>query len=208
MNLLLADDHAMFRQGLRAFLEREGHSVVAEAADGREAVRLARARTPQVAVLDLGMPLLNGIDAARQIRKRAPGTAIVLLTMFDGDVHVLGALRSGVRGYVLKTQAAADLCAAIKEVAQGGLYVSPGVSQAIIDAVPADAGGDGDPLSARERQVLQLIAEGQSTREVAATLAISIKTAESHRTRIMSKLDLHNTAGLVRHAIRTGLIQP
>lgn len=211
MNVLLADDHAMFRQSLRALLEREGLRIVAEAGDGREAVRLAAKLRPRVAVLDFSMPLLNGIETARQIRKRAPETAIILLTMFEEDDYVLGALTAGVRGYVLKAQAAADLVIAIREVANGAVYLSAGISRALIDYhLQQDRGGaaaGADPLTDRERQVLQLIAEGKTMREVSALLSVSVKTAESHRTRLMRKLDLHNTAGLVRYAIRRGLIQ-
>jgi two-component system, NarL family, response regulator NreC len=206
MNLLLADQQPMFRDAMRALLEREGHCVIAETGDGRDAVRLARECTPDVALLEVGMPLMNGIDAARQIGRRAPGTATLLLTASADHAFVLDALRAGVRGYVLKTQNGGDLLSALDEVARGALYLSPGISQTVVDAcfqpVPAE-----DPLTERERQVLQLIAEGHSTREVAALLAVSVKTAESHRSRLMSKLDLHNIAGLVRYAIRRGLIE-
>lgn len=207
MSVLLADDHAMFRQSLRALLEREGFDVVAEASDGREAVRLANQHRPRVAVLDFSMPLLNGIEAARQIRKRVPQSATILLTMFEEDDYVLGALAAGVRGYVLKAQAAVDLVTAIREVANGAVYLSPGISCALLDFHLRQDRTDADPLTDRERQVLQLVAEGKSTSEVAGLLSVSVKTAESHRTRLMRKLDLHNTAGLVRYAIRRGLIR-
>ncbi len=207
MSVLLADDHAMFRQSLRALLEREGFEVVAEASDGREAVRLANTHRPRVVVLDFSMPLLNGIEAARQIRKRAPQSATILLTMFEEDDYVLGALAAGVRGYVLKAQAAVDLVTAIREVANGAVYLSPGISSALLDYhLHSDRAGE-DPLTDRERQVLQLVAEGKSMREAAGLLSVSVKTIESHRTRLMRKLDLHNTAGLVRYAIRRGLIR-
>lgn len=207
MSVLLADDHAMFRQSLRALLEREGLEVVAEASDGREAVRLATRHRPRVAVLDFSMPLLNGIEAARQIRKRSPQSATILLTMFEEDDYVLGALAAGVRGYVLKAQAAVDLVTAIREVANGAVYLSPGISCALLDFHLRQDRIGVDPLTDRERQVLQLVAEGKSMREVAGLLSVSVKTAESHRTRLMRKLDLHNTAGLVRYAIRRGLIR-
>lgn len=207
MNVLLADDQAMFRQGLRALLEREGLTVVAEAGDGREAVRLATRHRPHVAVLDFSMPLLNGIEAARAIRKRAPQTATILLTMFEEDAYVLGALAAGMRGYVLKAQAACDLVAALREVANGAVYLSPGISGVLADYHLQQGRAQADPLTDRERQVLQLVAEGNTMREVSVVLNVSVKTVESHRTRLMRKLDLHNTAGLVRYAIRSGLIR-
>ena len=206
--VLLADDHPMFRQGLKALLEREGFEVVAEAAEGHEAVRLARQHTPAVAVLDIGMPLLNGIDAARQILKQTPGTQIVVLTMYEEEAYVLEALRAGIRGYVLKAQAAADLVAAIREVLRGAVYLSPGISKAVVDAYMGKSELPLDPLTDRERQVLQLIAEGKTTKEIAEILGLSVKTADSHRTRIMQKLEIHETASLVRYAIRRGFIKP
>lgn len=207
MKILLADDHVVFRESLKALLEREGFEVVGEASDGREAVRLARRLDPDLAILDLGMPVLNGIGVAQQIRKRSPQTRTILLTMFEEDAYVLGALQAGVRGYVLKAQAAADLVRAIREVSHGSIYLSPGISKAVVDAFLNKAGFKEDPLTERERHVLQLIAEGKSTKEVAQVLGVSFKTAESHRMRIMGKLDIHNTAGLVRYAVRRGLIQ-
>jgi len=207
VNVLLADDQAMFRQSLRALLEREGLDVVAEAGDGREAVQLATQHQPRVAVLDFSMPLLNGIEAARAIHKRAPQTATILLTMFEEDDYVLGALAAGMRGYVLKAQAASDLVAALREVANGAVYLSPGISGVLAGYHSQGGGVQTDPLTDRERQVLQLVAEGKTMREVSALLNVSVKTAESHRTRLMRKLDLHNTAGLVRYAIRSGLIR-
>ena len=206
--LLLADDHPMFRQGLRALLEREGYEVVAEAANGHEALRLARELNPDVAVLDLGMPLMNGIDAAREIQKRSPHTQVVLLTMYEEDAYVLDALRAGIRGYVLKAQAAADVVAAIREVLKGAVYLSPGISEAVVNAYRNKTDIPRDPLTGREHQVLQLIAEGKSTKEVASLLGLSVRTADSHRTRIMQKLEIHETASLVRYAIRSGLIKP
>ncbi len=207
LRVLLADDHAMVRQGLKALLERDGFEVV-EASNGHEAIQLTRERHPDVAVLDLAMPLLNGLDAAREIRRVWPTTKTILLTMYAEDQYVLEALRAGVRGYVLKTQAGVDLAKAVHEVQRGAVYLSPGVSRAVVEAYLAKSELPPDPLTPRERQVLQLIAEGKTTKEVASLLGISVKTAEFHRTRIMKKLDIHETAGLVRYAIRTGLIEP
>lgn len=206
--VLLADDHQIVRQGLKSMLEHEGFRVVAEASDGREAVQLATTTHPDVVVLDLAMPGLNGIDAGREIIRAAPRVKIVLLTVHREDPYVLEALRGGVSAYVLKTQAADDLIRAIREVMRGAIYLSPGVSRAVVEAYRSKSDLPADPLSPREREVLQLVAEGKTTKEVANLLGISFKTAESHRTRIMAKLDIHETAGLVRYAIRTGLIEP
>ena len=206
--ILLADDHAIVRQGLKALLEREGFAVVAEADDGQAAVRLARERCPDVAVLDFSMPILNGLDAALEILRACPRAKAILLTMHTDDHYVLSALQAGVKGYVVKTQASSDLVRAIHEVLRGMMYLSPGVSEAVVQAYLARAEIPRDPLTSREREVLQLVAEGKSTKEVAGLLGISFKTAESHRTRILKKLDLHETAGLVRYAVRRGLIQP
>ncbi len=208
IRVLLADDHQIMRQGLKNLLEREGFAVVAEASDGREAIHLAESSHPDVAVLDLAMPALNGVDAGREITRASPRTKAILLTMHKEDPYVLQALNAGISGYVLKSQAAEDLVQAIREVARGSLYLSPGVSRAVVDAYRAKTDLPPDPLSPREREVLQLVAEGKTTKEVAAILGVSVKTAESHRTRIMEKLDIHETASLVRYAIRRGLIQP
>ncbi len=206
--VILVDDHPMFRQGLHKLLEAEEFNVVGEGADGREAVRLARSLNPDVAVLDISMPTLNGIDAAREIHRLAPGTHVVLLTMYREDAYVLEALRAGIRGYVLKAQAASDLVTAIREVVRGSVYLSPGISETVVNAYMTQSTPSADPLSTRERQVLQLVAEGKTTKQIAAILCLSVKTADSHRTRIMKKLDVHETASLVRYAIRRGLIQP
>ncbi|HET6922389.1 MAG TPA: response regulator transcription factor [Anaeromyxobacteraceae bacterium] len=208
IRVILADDHALVRQGLKALLEREGFLVAGEASDGQEAVRLVPEVRPEVAILDISMPLLNGLDAAREIRKCAEGTKTILLTRHDEDQYVTAALRAGVKGYVLKSQAATDLVAAIRQVSGGGIYLSPGVSRAVVEAYLSKSELPADPLTSRERQVLQLIGEGKSTKEVAALLGVSVKTAESHRTRLMQKLDIHETASLVRYAIRRGLVQP
>ncbi|HEX5314056.1 MAG TPA: response regulator transcription factor [Gammaproteobacteria bacterium] len=204
--ILLADDHLMFRQGIRALLEAQGWEIAGEASDGREAVRLARRTNPDIAVLDVGMPLLNGIDAAREMHRRTPATQTILLTMYEENSYVLESLEAGIRGYVLKAQAAEDLVAAIRQVGQGGVYLSPGISETLIDAYRTKSSVSADPLTLRERQVLQLVAEGKTTREIAEILTLSVKTADSHRTRMMKKLDIHDTAGLVRYAIRRGLI--
>jgi two-component system response regulator NreC len=206
--VLLADDHQIVRQGLRGLLEKAGHEVVGEAADGREALKLARVLLPDIAVLDLSMPSLNGLDAAHEMRRIAPEIKTILLTMHTEKGYVLQALRAGAKGYVLKTQAAEDLIRAIREVSRGEVYLSPGVAVSVVDAYLQKTDPGADPLTPRERQILQLVAEGKSTKEIARILSISFKTAESHRNRMMKKLDIHEVAGLVRYAIRRGLVSP
>jgi len=206
--VLLADDHDVVRQGFRALLEREGVDVVGEAADGREAVRLAEALEPDVAVLDLSMPGLNGLDAARTMLRSRPKLGVVMLTMHADEQHVVAALRAGARGYVLKTQAADALTQAIRQVAEGFTYLTPSVTQVVVDAYLAGREAPPNPLTPRECEVLQLVAEGRTTKEIAGLLDLTVKTAESYRARIMEKLAIHDTAGLVRYAIRHGIIQP
>ena len=207
IRVLLADDHLIVCQSLKAVLEREGLQVVGEAADGREAVRLACALRPDVAVLDVSMPLLNGLDAAREIQKACPRTRTILLTMHGEDTYVLQALQMGIRGYVLKSQAVTDLVRAVREVSRGAVYLSPSVSGAVVEAYRTKKDLR-DPLTPRERTVLQLVAEGKTTKEVASLIGVSVKTAEYHRNSVMRKLDIHETASLVRYAIRRGLIEP
>jgi DNA-binding NarL/FixJ family response regulator len=154
------------------------------------------------------MPILNGIDAARELQKSSQRTRTILLTRHDEDQYVTEALRAGVKGYVLKSQAATDLVQAIREVCRGGIYLSPSISRTVVEALLSKTELPEDPLTSRERQVLQLVGEGKSSKEVATLLGISLKTAESHRSRLMQKLDIHETASLVRYAIRRGLIQP
>jgi two-component system, NarL family, response regulator NreC len=206
VRLILADDHVLVRQGLKSLLESEGFVVAAEAADGREAVRLVRSENPDVAVLDISMPHFNGLSAALELGHTAPRVRVVVLTQHDEQQYVSEALRCGVRGYVLKNQAARDLVHAIRSVCRGEVYLSPGVAGAIAEAYAAPK-PDAAPLSVRERQVLQLIAEGDSTKKIAARLGISAKTVESHRTKLMQKLAIHDTASLVRYAIRHGITQ-
>jgi len=205
--ILLADDHLVVREGLRSLLEAAGFKVVGEARDGREALKLARMLEPEVTVMDIGMPGLNGVDACRELLREVPEMRIIVLTVHGEDAYVIEALRSGARGYVLKTQAGSDLVRAIGEVTQGRIYLSTSVSSAIVQAFLSGSTRPADPLTPREREVLQLVAEGRSTKEVAGILGVSVKTAETHRTRLMTKLDIHHTAGLVHYAIRRGLIR-
>ena len=206
-SVVLADDHVMVRQSLRTLLEREDFLVLGEAADGQEAVRLVHSANPDVAIMDISMPLFNGLDAAMELSSTCPKTKIILLTQHDEKPYVAQALRCGVKGYVLKNQAANDLVKAIREVCRGQVYLSPGVARAVVDAY-ANPSRTHDALSVRERQVLQLIAEGNTTKQIARLLGISAKTVETHRTKLMQKLDIHEIAGLARYAIRHGLVQP
>jgi DNA-binding NarL/FixJ family response regulator len=208
ITLLLADDHQLVRQSLISLLEHEGFTVVGEASDGRTAVRLAQELSPEIAVLDMVMPGLNGIDAARQIQRASPRTKSILVTMYAERQYVVQALRAGIRGYVLKSQGARDLIQAIREVHNGAVYLSPKVSELAVDLSLGRAEAEADLLSPREREVVQLIAEGLTTKEVASVLGISVKTAEAHRINSMRKLDVHETASLVRYAVRQGLVQP
>jgi DNA-binding NarL/FixJ family response regulator len=208
IRVLLADDHQMVRQALKALLDGEGFQVCGEAGDGEEAIRLASQQRPDVAVLDVAMPVLNGLEAAPEIKRVSPKTKIVLLTMHSESHYVLRALRAGAKGFLLKTHAAEDLVRALHDVSSGGSHLSPEASRALMDAYHTRVDSSPDPLSPRETKVVQLIAEGQSTKQVAASLKISVKTAETHRARIMTKLNIHQTAGLVRYAIRRGLIAP
>lgn len=208
IRIVLADDHVLVRQGLKSLLEREKFQVVAEASDGQEVIRLAETLHPDIAVIDISMPTLNGIDAARELVRSCPKTKVILLTQHEEGQYIQEALEAGVKGYVLKSQVASDLVHAMQQVSRGGFYLSPGVSRAVVEAFHSKSERPSNPLSGRERQVLQLIAEGRSTKDVASLLGISVKTAESHRLRLMQKLDIHETASLVRYAVRRGLVQP
>ena len=208
IRVMVADDHSIVRQGLKFLLQREGFAVVAEAADGREALRQAEVARPEVAILDLAMPRLNGLDAAREIMHVSPGTKTIVLTQHAEEHYILEALRVGVHGYVLKSQTVPDMIQAIRDVHRGKLYLSPAIADIVVGAYRQQGGPSRDPLTPREREVLQLVAEGRSTKEVAGTLGITVKTAESHRSRLMVKLGIHEIAGLVRYAVRHGLIQP
>jgi DNA-binding NarL/FixJ family response regulator len=205
--ILLAEDEQIVRQGVRALLEGEGFEVVGEASDGREAIRVAERLKPDIAIVDLAMPNMNGASAARELARVAPGIRTVVLTAHRGEEQVLAALEAGIKGYVLKTEAMADLVRALREVARGHTYLSPGISETVVDAWLRRRDRPTDPLTPREREVLQLIAEGRTTKEVARILGMSVKTAEFHRARLMEKLDIHETASLVRYAIRKGIVQ-
>jgi two-component system response regulator NreC len=201
--VLIADDHALVREGIGILISRGGFTVVAEASNGQEALAHALSHQPDMAVLDMSMPIMNGLETAHEMRKLSPRTRSIVLSRHDGVDYVLAAMRAGIKGYVLKSQSVVELLEALNDVSTGGFYLSPGVSGVVVDAVRLHATSPvDDPLTGRERQVLKLIAEGYSTKECATVLGVSVKTADSHRTRLMRKLDIHGTAGLVRYAVR------
>jgi len=207
LRVLIADDHEVFREGLKSLLVGQGFEVVGETARGRAALRLAAKLEPDLAILDIAMPELNGLEVARLIGRDAPKTRCIVLTMHAEDAYVLEAMRAGVRGFVLKSQAFSDLTQAIRAVVAGSVYLSPGISRVVVDASLGRTSAPADPLTSREREVLHLVAEGRTTKAIGDVLGISAKTVETHRGAIMRKLDIHDTPSLVRYAIRRGLIQ-
>jgi len=210
IRVLLADDHTLVRAGIRSLLETiENLEVVAESGDGLEAFELIARHRPDVALLDIGMPGMNGIEVARQSVRASPKTKVVILSMYDDKVHVTQAIRAGVAGYLLKGAAVAELPLAIKAVMAGETYLTPKVSRHLVDGFLHDEGSEADPLEGlprRQREILQLIAEGRSTKEIAGLFEVSVKTIETHRARLMERLDIHDVPGLVRFAIRVGLV--
>lgn len=214
VRILVADDHQVVRTGLRALLEsKTGWQVCAEASNGREAVEKAGQLKPDVAVLDIGMPLLNGVEATRQIRKLSPQTEILILSMHDSELLVQEVLSAGAHGYILKDDADRNLVAAVDALRRHKPYLSSRVSEAVSSS--GGHAGDGgisnqnprNRLTPREREIVQLLAEGKSNKEVAGYLGISVKTAETHRANIMLKLDFHSITELVRYAVRNKIIQ-
>ena len=213
IRILLADDHTIVRQGLRKVLdESDAWEVVAEAGDGREAVRQAEALKPDVAIVDITMPLLNGIEATRQILKRSPATRVLVLTMHSDEAYVNQILQAGATGYLLKDSADVDLMKAVDAVSRGRSFFSPQIARLMPDEVLRRPGEKGisdryELLSEREREIFQLIAEGNANKEIATLLSISPSTVETHRARIMEKLDLHSAAEIVLYAVRRGVIR-
>jgi DNA-binding NarL/FixJ family response regulator len=209
--IVVADDHRIVREGVRRLLEsREDFRVIGEASDGEEAVRVILEKQPDVALMDIWMPRLSGIDATRRLGKRGLETKILVLSMHENQNYVEEVLRAGAAGYIVKNAAPDDLLAAIDAVREGASYLSPAITQQVVDAIahPGDPTPSGvAALTDREREVLQLIAEGLSSKEIAGMLGVSLKTVDSHRSNLMEKLDIHKVGGLVRFAIRCGLVE-
>jgi len=212
IRILLADDHTLVRAGICSLIKNmEGTEVIAEAGDGREALRLVRTHRPDVVLMDIAMPGLNGLEAAARIAKKCPNVRVIILSMHVNEEYVLQALRAGAAGYMVKGADAAELEIAIRAVARGETYLSPMVSKHVVTDYIQRISGETSPLellTPRQREVLQLIAEGYSTKKIARTLKISVKTVETHRMQLMERLDIHDIAGLVRYAIRIGLVKP
>lgn len=212
IRVLLADDHTLVRAGLRGLLQGiSGVEVVGEAEDGHEAVQLATQLQPDVVLLDIGMPGLNGLDAAAQLLKADSRTRVLILSMHTAEEYVLRALRAGCAGYLLKRSAVTELEIAVRAVARGETYLSPTVSKKVVDDYVGRTGGSADPLEAltpRQREILQLVAEGHTSKEIADRLQLSFKTVEAHRAQIMERLNLEDVTGLVRFAVRVGLVTP
>jgi DNA-binding NarL/FixJ family response regulator len=217
ITVLLVDDHNIVRQGLKALLLAEGDfTIIAEAQSGREAVRLAEQLRPEVVIMDLAMPLLNGAEATRQLLKAVPTTRVVVLSSYGDDEHIQQAIGAGAAAYLLKETAATDLVKAIREVKKGNAYFSPQIALRLRDQTckpvePVAAAAPPPPpapdLTSREVEVLQLIAEGFANKQIAGELGLSVKTVEKHRQSVMKKLDIHDIAGLVRHAVQKGIIE-
>ncbi len=210
--IVVADDHKIVREGLvRLLEEREDFTVIGEASDGEEAVQMVMDKQPDVVIMDIWMPRLGGIDATRRIGKKGSSAKILVLSMHESRTYVEEVLRAGAAGYIVKNSAPSDLIQAIDAVCSGASYLSPAITQQVVDAIarPGDETPSGvSILTDREREVLQLIAEGLSSKEIANMLGVSLKTIDSHRSNLMEKLDIHKVSGLVRFAIRAGLVEP
>jgi DNA-binding NarL/FixJ family response regulator len=212
LRILIVDDHEMVRRGLRSILE--GHSdwvVVGEAVTGREAVEKAEALKPQVVILDISMPELNGLEATRGILKAVPDAHVMVLTQHDAEEMVRAFLQAGAQGYLMKSDAARDLIPAVESLRNGRPFFTPRVARMVLDGYVKSLTAEGGPpadLTPSERQIAQLLAEGKSNKEVAAVLDINVKTVETHRAHIMRKLGLHSVSGLVRYAVRNNMLQP
>ena len=210
IRVMLADDHALFRAGIRALLESiPGVVIVGEAGDGHEALRMVAEFRPDIVLLDVSLPGLNGIEVAERVRD-TPGTRVLILSMFANEEYVLRSLRAGAAGYLLKDSTVVELEAALRSIADGGSYLSPAVSGHVLAAYVRRVGDEGAPaqatLTPRQREVLQLIAEGHGTKEIAALLFLSAKTVETHRAQLMERLGIRDVPGLVRYAIRAGIV--
>jgi DNA-binding NarL/FixJ family response regulator len=211
LRILIADDHQAIRQGVRTFLEnREGWQIAGEASNGREALLLARATQPDIAVLDYSLPLMNGLELTRAIKRELPRTGILIYTMHDQESILTEVLRAGARGYVLKADPSSHLVSAVEAIADGKPYFSPAISEALLDQFVELRQGNSNvsKLTSREREVVQLIAEGKINKQVAYILDVSVKTVETHRAAAMHKLKLRTTAELVLYAVRNHIVAP
>jgi DNA-binding NarL/FixJ family response regulator len=210
VRVLLADDHTLVRAGIRALLnELRGVQVVAEAGDGREAVELAKAHQPNLILMDISMKGLNGIEATAQVKRELPDVRVIILSMHASEEHVAQALRAGASGYMLKDAATQELALAVAAVMRGEAYLSPLISKQVVESYVLRRGADNGPLAmltSRQRQILQLIAEGKSTKQIAHLLSLSVKTVETHRAQLMERLEIRDVPGLVRYAVRVGLV--
>ncbi len=210
IRVLLADDHSLFRAGVHALLSSvEGVEVVGEADSGRKALDMVRARTPDVVLMDIAMPEMNGLETTTRVTKEFPSVRVIMLSMHAGEEYVMQALRAGASGYLLKDAATSELELAVRAVARGETYLTPTISKRVIDDyLMRTTGSQGpvDQLTKRQREILQLIAKGYTSKEMAQMLSLSPKTIETHRTQLMKQLDIHDVAGLVRYAIRVGLV--
>lgn len=211
LRILLADDHTLVRAGIRALLaQMPDIEVVGEAGDGREALALVKAHRPDVLLMDIAMTGMSGLEAAAQMREECPGVKVIILSMHANEEYVMQAMRVGAAGYLLKDAASVELELALKAAVAGQTYLSPAISRQVIEKYVTRVGGIAppDPLTARQREILHLVAAGKSTKEIAFALEISVKTVETHRAQIMERLDIHDVPGLVKYAMRTGLIPP
>jgi DNA-binding NarL/FixJ family response regulator len=211
IRVLLAEDHTLVRAGFRALLQGATDiQVIAEASDGREALRLIEEHQPDVVLMDITMPILNGLEATARAAREFPCVRVIILSMHASEEYVLQALRAGAAGYLLKGADTAEFELAVRAVARGEVYLSPAVSKHVvadyIERVGAEPGSL-ERLTPRQREILQLVAEGRTTKEIARILKVSVKTVETHRTQLMERLDIHDVAGLVRYAVRTGLVR-
>jgi DNA-binding NarL/FixJ family response regulator len=212
IRVLLADDHALVRAGIRALAQNlSGIEIVAEAVDGRDALALIKSHQPDLVLMDISMAGLNGLEATARVAKEFPNVRVIILSAHANEEYVWQALRAGAAGYLLKDAGTAELELALNAVARGETYLSPAVSKHVVADYVRRVGGEPrtlELLTPRQREILQLVAEGQTTKEIARTLHISVKTVETHRMQLMERLDIHDVAGLVKYAIRTGLIKP
>jgi len=212
LKILLVDDHTIVRQGLKALLEaHSGFVIVGEAENGREAVKKAQELSPDIVIMDIAMPVLNGLEATRQIKRALPDTKVLALTMYNDEEYVFQILKSGASGYLIKETAANELITGILSIKSGNPFFSPSISRKIMESYLNEdedkkGKGESDKLTNREKEVLQLIAEGYTNNEIANLMNISVKTVETHRAHVMSKLDIHDVAGLIKYAIKKGLV--